>query len=202
MRAAMYRFIRTLYEIVHWDVSWSYAEAAALLEFIWKELTNTWKEIMGRSTLMESQQRSTAPEIVDELITEIKSRNQLGAFNTESISYQLLLNGMREQLKVDGVATNSKRKESEKAPERPAKRDKRDHTTSTPRAICVHFYSTRGCQLRRCNFEHPESATKGPSNEAFRDDRRWEDVIEKLRSEKFKALIPVEWIRLKAYQSN
>ena len=100
MRAAMYRFIRTLYEIVHWDVSWSYAEAAALLEFIWKELTNTWKEIMGRSTLMESQQRSTAPEIVDDLITEIKARNQLGAFNTESISYQLLINGMREQLKA------------------------------------------------------------------------------------------------------
>ena len=135
MRAAMHRLVRTLCEIVHWDTSWSYSEAAALFEAIWKELSDTWKEIMGRSTLMESQQQSTAPEIVDNLITEIKARNQLGAFNTESVCYQLFFKGVQERLKADGVATSSKRKDSEKAPERPAKKEKRDH----PRAFCVHF---------------------------------------------------------------
>ena len=151
---------------------------------------------MGRSTLMESQQQATAAEIVDDVITEIKARNQLGAFNTESIGYQLFFKGVQEQLKADGVATISKRKDGEKAPERPAKKEKRDHPTSTPRAFCVHFCSSKGCHLRRCSFEHPEAVAKGLSDEEYRDDKRWKEVLEKFRSNKFKALVPVEWFRL------
>lgn len=202
MRAAMYRLTRTLCEIVHWDISWSYPEAVTLCEAIWKELSFSWKEIMGRSTLMESQQQATAAEIVDDVIAEIKARNQPGAFNTESLGYQIFVKGVKDQLKADGIATNSKRKDSEKAPERPTKKEKRDHPTDTTRPICAHFCSTKGCRIQRCRFEHPEAATKGPSDEAFRDDRRWKDVIEQLRSDRFKALVPVEWIRSKTYQSN
>ena len=46
-RAAMHRLVVALCELVAWDRSWDYRQAAVLFRLIWAELEDTWMEVMG-----------------------------------------------------------------------------------------------------------------------------------------------------------